>query len=74
MIAKSDLAGRDGLILALAFGIGFGVTSVPGLVDLFAEGQILDNNFLEWYFADTLIAAGLLAFFLNLVLPKNIEF
>ena len=74
MIAKSDLAGRDGLILALAFGIGFGVTDVSGLVALFAEGQVLDNNFLEWYFADTLIAAGLLAFFLNLVLPKNIEF
>ncbi len=74
MIGQSNLAGRDGLILALAFGIGFGVTAVPGLVDLFAEGQALDNNFLEWYFADTLIAAGLLAFFLNLVLPKDIEF
>jgi NCS2 family nucleobase:cation symporter-2 len=74
MIAQSDLAGRDGLILALAFGVGFGVTSVPSLVSEFAEGGVMANKFLEWYFADTLIAAGLLAFFLNLVLPKDREY
>ena len=74
MIAQSDLAGRDGLILALAFGVGFGVTSVPSLVAEFAEGGVMANKFLEWYFADTLIAAGLLAFFLNLVLPKDREY
>lgn len=52
----------SGSILADAFG------------STFAEGELLDNNFLEWYFADTLIAAGLLAFFLNLVMLKDIEF
>jgi len=74
MIAQEDLNGRNGLILALAFGIGFGITSVPDLTAAFADGGIMDNGFLEWYFADPLIAAGLLAFFLNLILPKDMDF
>lgn len=74
MIAQSELTGRDGLILALAFGIGFGVTSVPLLTAAFEEGGITENSFLKWYFTDTLIASGLLAFFLNLVLPRNKEY
>lgn len=74
MISQVDLNGRNGLILALAFGIGFGVTSVPDLTAAFADGGIMDSEFLEWYFADTLIAAGLLAFFLNLILPKDMDF
>jgi len=73
MIAQEDLNGRNGLILALAFGIGFGITNVPDLTAAFADGGIMDNGFLEWFFADPLIAAGLTAFFLNLVLPKDMD-
>ena len=71
MIAKGDLNGRDGLILALAFGIGFGITDTPALYAAFDDGGVIDNEFLEWFFADTVVAAGLTAFFLNLVLPKD---
>jgi len=70
MISKTDLAGRDGLILAIALGIGFGVTQTPELVIQFSEGGNFPNAFLEWYFRDALIASGLLALILNIVLPK----
>ncbi len=72
MIAKADLNGIDGLILALALGVGFGVTGSPNLVAQFAQGGVMASKFLEWYFADTIVAAGLLAFALNLLLNHGV--
>ena len=74
MIAKAELDGNDGLILALALGIGFGFTGSATIVGSFAAGGIMESKFLEWYFADTIVAAGLLAFVLNLMLNHLLPF
>lgn len=70
MIAKADLNGMDGVILALALGIGFGITGTPALTSQFAEGGVVASKFLEWYFAETVVAAGLTAFILNALLNE----
>ncbi len=71
MISQGNLAGRDGLILALSLSVGFGVTQSPLLMEQFLPGGNFESAFLEWYFTDVIIAAGLLAFILNIVLPKD---
>jgi len=71
MISQGNLAGRDGLIIALSLSIGFGVTQSPLLMEQFLPGGNFESAFLEWYFTDVIIAAGLLAFVLNIVLPKD---
>lgn len=67
MITKADLNGKDGLILALALGIGFGITGNPDIVAVFDPGGIAENGFLEWFFTDAIVASGLSAFLFNLV-------
>ncbi len=71
MIARGNLAGRDGIIVGLSLSIGFGVTQTPLLLEQFLPGGNFESAFLDWYFTDVIIAAGLLAFVLNIILPKD---
>lgn len=71
MISKGNLNGRDGIIAAVSLSVGFGVTQTPLLLEQFLPGGNFESAFLDWYFTDVIIAAGLLAFVLNIVLPKD---
>lgn len=66
MIAKAGLDGRNGTILAISLGLGLGFASVPEAI---AQMPSVLNHF----FADSVVAAGILALVLNMVYPKTEE-
>ena len=64
MIAKAGLDGRNGTILAISLGLGLGFASVPEAI---AQMPSVLNHF----FADSVVASGILALVLNMVYPKT---
>ncbi|QVK20818.1 purine permease [Mycoplasmatota bacterium] len=76
MITMENLDGRAGLILALSLGVGFGIASTSTFVnaldpDLFSGILKPVFGLLHWFFSDRVVASGLLAFILNMILPKD---
>ncbi|ARU56431.1 MAG: purine permease [Pseudomonadales bacterium] len=64
ILASEDLDRRKLLIMAVAFGLGFGVTMVPGLLDQFPK--LVQN-----VFGSPVTTGGLAAIILSLVLPDE---
>jgi NCS2 family nucleobase:cation symporter-2 len=63
MIAKAGLDGRNGTILAISLGLGLGFAQVPEAIEQMP-------GVLNHFFADSVVASGILALLLNLVYPK----
>lgn len=66
MIAKAGLDGRNGTILAISLGLGLGFASVPEAIEQMP-------SVLNHFFADSVVASGILALLLNMVYPKAEE-
>ncbi|MFZ5965678.1 MAG: uracil-xanthine permease family protein [Bacillota bacterium] len=60
MISKAGLDSRNTSILAISLGLGLGFSSVPASIE---QMPVL----LKHFFGDSVVAAGLLAFFLNII-------
>jgi NCS2 family nucleobase:cation symporter-2 len=63
MISKAGLDGRNGTILAISLGLGLGFASVP-------EAIAQMPGVLNHFFADSVVASGILALVLNMVYPQ----
>ncbi|MCM0648999.1 purine permease [Clostridium swellfunianum] len=64
MITIETLDNRSSMIVAIALGLGFGVGMVPGVLDVFPQWA-------KMVFGSSGVAnAGMLAFILNIILPK----
>ncbi len=63
MIAKAGLDGRNGTILAISLGLGLGFASVPEAIEQMP-------GVLNHFFADSVVASGILALVLNMVYPQ----
>lgn len=68
MIINTDLTGRNAIILAVALGIGIGLTSAIGANKEAFEAYPKVFNFI---FQDKIFATGLIAFILNILLPQD---
>jgi len=66
MIAKAGLDNRNGTILAISLGLGLGFASVPAAIE---QMPSVMNHF----FADSVVASGILALVLNVVFPQTEE-
>ncbi len=66
MISKAGLDGRNGTILAISLGLGLGFASVPEAIEQMP-------SVLNHFFADSVVASGILALLLNMVYPKAEE-
>jgi len=66
MIAKAGLDGRNGTILAISLGLGLGFAQVPAAIEQMP-------GVLNHFFADSVVASGILALLLNLVYPQADE-
>ncbi len=66
MIAKAGLDSRNGTILAISLGLGLGFAQVPASIEQLP-------GVLNHFFADSVVASGILALMLNLVYPQNAE-
>ncbi len=64
MIAKAGLDGRNGTILAISLGLGLGFASVPEAIEQMP-------GVLNHFFADSVVASGILALVLNMVYPQS---
>lgn len=65
MITIEPLNNRNSMIVAVALGLGFGVGMVPGALDVFPQ-------WFKMVFGSSGVAnAGIIAFILNIVLPKE---
>lgn len=65
-LLKDDLSQRNATIAALALALGMGSSMVPGAVSGFPEGM-------QMFLTEPIMIAGVLAFALNLVVPKKTE-
>jgi len=63
MISKAGLEGRNGTILAISLGLGLGFASVPEAIEQMP-------GVLNHFFADSVVASGILALVLNMVYPQ----
>lgn len=68
MIARTDLTGRNAIVLAVSLGIGFGLATAIGL-----HKDIFDSypEAFKFIFQDKIFATGLVAFVMNLILPQD---
>lgn len=65
LITKEPLDGRNGLIVAVALGLGFGLGSVPDVLAIFPEWAKL-------LFAQSgIVVASMVALILNIIFPKD---
>lgn len=79
IITEESLDGRNGAILAISLGVGYGIVSSGSFAGAFdanaaAAGSGLGEmfwDFLGWFFSDKVAATGLLAFILNLIYPAD---
>lgn len=68
MIARTNLTGRNAIILAVSLGIGFGLATAIGL-----NKEIFEDypEVFKFIFQDKIFATGLVAFLMNIILPKD---
>lgn len=78
IITEQDLSGRNGAILAIALGVGFGIASQGAFAAAFDANEAAASGlmaqvwrFLGWFFSDKVAAAGLMAFIMNLIYPAD---
>lgn len=64
MIAKAGLDSRNGTILAISLGLGLGFATVPAAIE---QMPAVLNHF----FADSVVASGILCLILNVVFPPT---
>ena len=63
-LLKDDLSFRNGTIAGLALALGMGITMVPDAIAGFPESM-------HMFLTEPILVAGLVAFFLNLIVPKD---
>lgn len=68
MIARTNLTGRNAIILAVALGLGLGLASAVA-----ANGPVFENypKLFTFVFQDKIFACGIIAFILNIILPED---
>ncbi len=65
LITSEPLDGRNGMIVAIALGLGFGLGSVPEALQHMPQWVILVFG------GSGIVVSGIIAVILNLVLPKD---